>query len=194
MSGKQAKIPSQTQIKAALAYLEKTRHPERNKVMFLLSYHCGLRSCEVAGVNWYSVFDANGDIGEHLSLENRMAKMRSGRTIPLSDDLKTALRALHKANLPPSDNSPIVYSERGRGMSAASVTQFFFHLYRQLGFTGCASHSGRRYFITASSRKIGLVGGSLRDVQYMAGHSSLTTTSRYIDTDSEAAKKLVNLL
>jgi hypothetical protein len=38
-----------------------------------------------------------------------------------------------------------------------------------------------------------MVDGSLGDVQAMAGHPSLQTTSRYIETDSEAQRKLVNL-
>jgi hypothetical protein len=34
----------------------------------------------------------------------------------------------------------------------------------------------------------------LRDVQALAGHASLSTTSRYIETDSEAQAKLVNIV
>lgn len=162
--------------------------------MFLLSYHAGLRACEIAGVNWLSVFNADGEIGGHLAIENRIAKMGSGRTIPLSDDLRQALRALYTANPPSSASLPIIYSERGQAMSAASITQFFFHLYRELGFTGMSSHSGRRWFLTHGARKITTVGGSLRDIQYLAGHSSLTTTARYIETDNQAAQKMVNLL
>ena len=39
---------------------------------------------------------------------------------------------------------------------------------------------GRRTIITNAARKISTVGGSLRDVQHLAGHSSLQTTERYI--------------
>ena len=38
-----------------------------------------------------------------------------------------------------------------------------------------------------------LVGGSLRDVQVLTGHASLTTTSRYIATDIEVQQKLVKI-
>jgi integrase/recombinase XerD len=37
-------------------------------------------------------------------------------------------------------------------------------------------------------------GGSLRDVQLLAGHRSIQTTQRYIDGDSDAQRKLVSLI
>jgi integrase len=51
-----------------------------------------------------------------------------------------------------------------------------------------------RTFITAAARKCSQAGGSLRDVQQLAGHSSLATTQRYIEGDSDAKRKLVSLL
>ena len=45
-----------------------------------------------------------------------------------------------------------------------------------------------------AARKASLVGGSLRDVQALAGHASRTTTSRYIETHVEAQQKLVNIV
>ena len=66
--------------------------------------------------------------------------------------------------------------------------------YGKLGLLGCSSHSGRRTFITETSKKISLVGGSLRDIQMMVGHSSLQTTQRYIEADSDSQKKVVDLI
>jgi integrase len=59
---------------------------------------------------------------------------------------------------------------------------------------GCSSHSGRRTFITNAARKISSVGGSLRDVQALAGHSSLAVTQRYIDGSEDARAKVVELV
>jgi hypothetical protein len=41
---------------------------------------------------------------------------------------------------------------------------------------------------------ISTVGGSLRDVQMLAGHSALSTTQRYIEADAEAQKRVVELV
>jgi integrase/recombinase XerD len=63
-----------------------------------------------------------------------------------------------------------------------------------LGLTSCSSHSGRRTFITRAAKKVVEAGGSLRDVQQLAGHSSLSMTQRYIEGDSDAKRRLVNLV
>ena len=70
----------------------------------------------------------------------------------------------------------------------------FSRWYEQIGFDGCSSHSGRRTFITNAARKISLVGGSLRDVQMLAGQTSLRVTQRYIDADQDAQRKIVELI
>ena len=48
----------------------------------------------------------------------------------------------------------------------------------------------RRTFIT-NARTISTVGGSLRDVQMLAGHRVLSTTQRYIEADVEAQRRVV---
>jgi hypothetical protein len=48
--------------------------------------------------------------------------------------------------------------------------------------------------ITNAARKISTVGGSLRDIQALAGHSNLSTTQRYIESHGEAQRKIVELV
>lgn len=193
MAGKQAKVLSTAQVKAVLAHLGTTRYPARDTVMFLLSLRAGLRAKEVASVTWSMVLDTEGRVDDVLALEDRAAKKRSGRIVPLSRDLRGALVELQRQQQPAPEHH-IIFSERGRRMSASSVAQWFFTMYRRLGFDGASSHSGRRTFVTNAARKIALVGGSLRDVMELAGHRQLTTTSAYIEGDTEAKRKVVNLL
>ncbi|WP_257129604.1 tyrosine-type recombinase/integrase [Piscirickettsia salmonis] len=70
----------------------------------------------------------------------------------------------------------------------------FSRLYADLEFNGHSSHSGRRTFVTRAAKNVIRAGGSLRDVQQLVGHSSLQTTQHYIEGDSEAKKKLVELI
>jgi integrase/recombinase XerD len=87
----------------------------------------------------------------------------------------------------------IIHSERDAGMSPGAVQVWFHRLYQDLGFAGASSHSGRRTFITRTAKKIVEAGGSLRDVQELAGHTSLSTTQRYIQGDSAAKRRVVDL-
>ena len=92
------------------------------------------------------------------------------------------------------NKSFIIRTERSPFTTSQTIVNMFQKWYRKLGFLGCSSHSGRRTFITETSKKISLVGGSLRDIQMMVGHSSLQTTQRYIEGDSESQKKVIDLL
>jgi hypothetical protein len=74
MQGKQAKIVSPTQERAILGFLETTRYPSRDRVMFLLSMKAGLRAKEIASLTWAMVTDAQGQIAETIQVPNRASK------------------------------------------------------------------------------------------------------------------------
>ena len=194
--GKQAKMLTPKQETAVLTYLQTRRYPVRDRVMFLLSIKAGLRAKEIACLTWSMVTDADGHVAEMLALPNRASKGRGGgRMIPLNLTLRAALVALHQlCGAVVSPARAVVSSERGGPLTASSVTKWFFHLYRDVGMSGCSSHSGRRTFITRAARKVSEVGGSVRDVQQLAGHASLQTTQRYIEGDTDAKRKLVQLI
>lgn len=190
--GRQAKVLTKGQIEAALGYIEKTRHPVRNRVIFLLSVKAGLRAKEIAALTWPMITDADGKIGTAIHLLDAASKGRSGRIIPLNGALKLSLSLWSKALDRRSDY--VVTTERSHRTTAQAIVNLFARWYAELGFVGASSHSGRRTFITNAARKIPGVGGSIRDVQFLAGHSSLRTTQRYIEADVEAQKKVVQLL
>jgi integrase/recombinase XerD len=138
----------------------------------------------------------DGDIGHHIHLTNEASKGKSGRVIALNKDLKKQLIKVKEIEgITIADaKQAVIQTQRGQGTSAQMIVNSFSEWYRKLGFLGCSSHSGRRSFITQAARKISLVGGSLRDVQALAGHASLTTTSKYIEIDAEAQAKLVDIV
>src|SRR5215510_8602175 len=196
MQGKQAKIVSPTQERAILGYLVTTRDPSRDRVIFLLALKSGLQAKEMAALTWAMVTDAQGQVAEVIHVPNRASQGKTGgRTIPLPPDLQAALVTLQTARgaIAASDR-PILFSERGGGLSPATVRLWFHRLYTSLKMDGCSSHSGRRTFITRAARRVSQVGGSLRDVQELAGHTSLAMTQRYIEGDTEAKRKLVALI
>ncbi len=192
--GRQAKVLTPKQEAAVLRHLAGTRYPERDRVTFLLSVKAGLRAKEVACLTWLMVTDAGGKVADAIELPNAASKGRGGgRTVPLHPDLQAALVALQETRtVAPSDR--VIHSERGRGLSAAAVAVWFHRLYGGLGMAGCSSHSGRRTFITRAARNIVEAGGSLRDVQQLAGHANLGTTQAYIEGSSDAKRRVVAMI
>ena len=191
MIGKQAKTVAPATLRKMLAYCRTTRQPGRDKVIVLLSVKAGLRACEIAGLQWAMVTDEKGGIGDLINIQNSIAKKGHGRCIPMHGDLREALTALWKVR---RSDEHIIASNRGGSLRANSVVNFFVAMCDELGIDGCSSHSGRRTFITTAARNVHRAGGSLRDVQMLAGHASIETTQRYIDGDTVSQRRLVGML
>ena len=191
--GRQAKTLSKAQIEALMGYLNSTRYPLRNQVIFYLSVKAGLRAKEIANLTWPMVTDSSGFVGDVIGLENRASKGKSGRVVPMNAALKKDLEELHRQKWL-SYKGYVIRIERGDRTSPQAIVNLFSKWYAAVGLQGCSSHSGRRTFITNAARRISTVGGSLRDVQLLAGHTNLRTTQGYIEVNGEAQQKIVQLL
>ena len=189
MAGKQAKILSLGDVNDLLVFASCTRHHLRNRGIVLLAAKVGLRAGEIANLTWDMVFDPTGGISSVIELRDIAAKNGSGRLIPVHPDLRHALTAYRGLS---TGRGPVIRSERGGPMTPLSIVVWFNR--RNIGLHGCSSHSGRRTFITRAARLVHRVGGSLRDVQLLAGHRSIQTTQRYIDGDTDAQRKLVAMI
>ena len=196
--GKQAKILTNKQIEAVYQYLGTTRNGLRNQVIFLLSVKAGLRAKEIAELKWMMVTDSDGNIGSEIHLTDAASKGRGGRVIPMNRHLREKMAELFKHECRHHDfdltSSHVIRTERAPKTTPQAIVNMFAQWYADIGFIGCSSHSGRRTFITNAAKKISSVGGSVRDVQILAGHSSLVVTQRYIDDDVYARRKIVDLL
>lgn len=194
--------------------VEHVRRPLVEKVVFLLSYKAGLRSQEIAGLEWdRHILDSDGKIRHEefivagskgrmkrdslpvIWVSSDIGKYGSKRTLRMHPVLYTAMLALREADYAgkyviPSGNKRASQDLRSR---AHALTMRINRYYAELDRVGCSSHSGRRTFITNTARMANYANCSLRDVQQMAGHRQLTTTQAYIDVTSQQAD-LIGLL
>jgi integrase len=209
MTGRQAELLNDTQVKACLRWCdERRRYPHRDRVVVLLSVRAGLRAVEIARLRRAHVMDEGGRIADVINLQGklRIAKKGPGRVIPMHADLREHVIKLFGI-VPGGPDDPLILSERAMRpnpddpedrrlvcMAPNSIVLMFGQMYGELGLAGFSSHSGRRTFITKVAGKIGQAGGSLRDVQQLAGHTSLNTTQRYVDGSDEAKRRVMKLL
>ncbi len=188
-----ARVLEQADVRHLLDAVTLHRHSLRDRVLVLLSYKAGLRACEMSGLDWTMVLTPKRGIAGQLYIAASIAKNAAARHVPVHPDLANALLTLHRSHDRPK-SGPVIRSERGDHMTPRSIVNWFARLYDRLGLDGCSSHSGRRTFITRSARLLARTGGSLRDVQELAGHRRLTTTERYIEGNRAAQHRLIRLV
>ena len=196
--GKQSKILTDKQVKIMLFHLSATRMSLRNQLIFLLSAKAGLRAKEISQLTWKMAVDSEGVVSNAIHLTDIASKGKSGRVIPLNKNVKDLLVELfnNESNRVGFDInlSFVIRTERSESTSAQSIVNMFANWYKDLGFVGCSSHSGRRTFITNLAKKLSLVGGTMRDIQSLVGHNNLQTTQRYIEINTDCQRKLVDLV
>lgn len=183
------------QVNQGLLHIEMNSHAPRSDCMkFKLSHFAGLRVAEIAGMMVADMLEPNGLISGFIRVRGAHAKGNKARMIPMHPTIREELERFIKAH----PHVPYVcYTKRWytiRRQTRSGLAAWFSRLYATLGFEGCSSHSGRRGFITRLARMAGQGGTSLADVQRLAGHADLKTTSDYIDENPAAARKLVEKL
>lgn len=161
---------------------------ETERAMLLLSIKAGLRAAEIADLTWDRIdFEGN----TLLLTETKGGKPRS---LPMNGQLRDTLLGL-RPMYPKSATGRVIIGPFSRPLTANSVAQWFRKFYVvRMGWEGFSSHSGRRTFVTKAARAIIEAGGTLKDVQAMVGHADMKTTSRYIDTNEDAQKRVVDMI
>lgn len=183
MAIKRAKVLSDKQFSEVMGALSKGLHPERDQTMFALSYKCGLRAKEIAGLNWFDVTNSKGKIlkvGSMIHLPENITKGRKSNTkIVMHKLVRSCLKELRKSR----KGKPIMYASRNPSdrMTTNSLTVYMHNTYSKLGFEGASSHSGRRTYGTKLARSCNKHGGSIVDVQRLMRHKDIRTTEIYID-------------
>ncbi len=186
----QAATLTDAELKRALRYCHSRRHSTRDATILLVSVHTGLRAKEIAALRVGDVYDEAGTARTQFTLAKSQTKGARTRTVFVNKHLRQQF-AQYRACLPLADAAePLFRSQQGRAFSANTMCQLFLNIYRACGLSNASSHSGRRTFIT----RLANAGVGVRVLAALAGHSSITTTQRYIDVNDTQLANAVELL
>lgn len=191
--GRQANTLGPKQVEFLIDYVTRTSAaPVADLTKVLLSFHAGLRACEISGLTIYDVTDAQGNIKDTITLRSGITKRGKRRVIPMSDELREVI-ALFRETYPDRERFAISKMRSLiREQSPNALAVYLRRLYIKAGFEGCSSHSGRRTLATNLARRHHEVGMSLRDVQLVLGHARLDTTEAYLEP-AEDQKPLIDI-
>lgn len=177
----QAKVLDDKELKQVMNVTATAIHGARNVAIVVLSNYLGLRAKELAALKIGDVY-ADGEIRKVLRLV--AAYTKGGKHRDLSLENKTVIKALHHyiAERKKQDgavfnvSAPLFRSQKGSAFSPNAMTRLLCNIYSNAGFDDASSHSGRRSLIT----KLAYAGIDLNSIRQVAGHSSISTTQRYI--------------
>ena len=188
---KQARVPSDSEMKRLWGAVALTKLAGRNRVAFALSYYGGMRVGEIAALTWSDVVDREGQLREVIQLRAETTKTDESRAVFVNDKLKKELvQYVRSFSSRPAHDQPFLLTHKRTAFSANTLCQLFGQLYQSAGIDGASSHSGRRWFIT----KLAHSGISPKVIMTLAGHKNLTTTQRYIEVNDELMRRAVEFL
>jgi integrase/recombinase XerD len=137
---KQAKILTEDQLQTALGHAN-----AMEAAMILLTFRCGMRSCELSGLDWSMIVDASGAIGQRVDIPRSITKSHLGAgQQPLTADAKRAL-LLYSAQRRHPRRGLVFTSLGDKPMTPDAICARIKRVYQRAGLDG-SSHSGRRSF------------------------------------------------
>ncbi len=181
----QAATLTDTKLNQLMKLISIGNHGKRNQTIMALSHYLALRAKELASLRISDVMDTKGSIRDVLRLKANYTKGNKHRNLPLSHPkLRKYLQEWISYRKETdgtlfNSTSHLFRSQKGSEFNANTMTRMINNLYRDNGFEGCTSHTGRRSAITKLVNK----GISINKVKVIAGHSNVQTTMRYVDTD-----------
>lgn len=187
---KQAKTLNERELQRLLDFVTKTKNQKRNRAILLLTHLAGMRIGEVAATRVCDVLASDGTVRKEVQLSAAQTKGDKSRTVLLNERMQAELGAYLLTVRVRDPKQPLFPSQRSAGFSANSLTQVINGIYKNAGFDGCSSHSGRRGFLTNLAEK----GVSVRVMMALAGHQNMSTTQRYIDLRPGVLRNAVELV
>jgi len=167
--------PSSTQVTALMLDAQK-RSPELYAVLLTLA-RTGLRVSEVCHLNIEDY--ASEEKPPYITV--RQGKGNKDRSVPLADAVVTAIeeQAFDSNNL--TGKEPLLHNVNLNRWNPRAIQSALDRLCQGTNTPHLSPHDLRRYFATVLDR----AGTRLSVVQALLGHSSVTTTMKYVRTNQE---------
>lgn len=180
-SGQTGRAPVLTprEFETLIKYMSGRRFCARDQAIVTVSFYLGLRAKEIAALCVGDIYDSRGIVRDTLHLKRSYTKMNKTRDLYLSSQILRKRLAEYRLHVRGSDCAPLFVTRSGRRFSANGMAHLFKDMFAWAGFDRGSSHSGRRTMITRLSER----GVDLKSIAMLAGHSSISTTSIYIESN-----------
>ena len=185
-----APVLSPEQFKRTIKYQKSTKYGLRNRVLLMISFYLGLRAKEMCSLIVGDLVDRNGDLKEECSLKKHQTKRSKQRRFYLTNEkLKKCLIEYLETKKDRDGNldldQPLIRSQKGGFFNPNTLQQLFHQMYKCVGIEA-SSHSGRRTMATRQADR----GVSIRNLQVILGHSSISSTALYISENPKILGKI----
>jgi integrase/recombinase XerD len=187
---KQAKTLNERELQRLLDFVKTTKCAARNRTILLLTHLAGMRIGEVAAVRVCDVLATDGTVRDEINLSAAQTKGNRSRSVLLNERMQVEIAAYVRLLRLRDTKQALFATQRSAAFTANSLTQVINGIYRNAGFDGASSHSGRRGFLTNLAEK----GVSVRVMMALAGHANMATTQRYIDLRPGVLRNAVELV
>ena len=187
---KQAQTLNERELQRLLDFVKTTKSAARNRAIILLTHLAGMRIGEVAAVRICDVVASDGTVRDEINLSAAQTKGNRSRSVLLNERVQSELAAYIRTVRMRDSKQALFNTQRSAAFTANSLTQVVNGIYRNAGFDGASSHSGRRGFLTNLAEK----GVSVRVMMALAGHANMATTQRYIDLRPGVLRNAVELV
>jgi len=178
----------QAQHSSMLQFLSNSRHSERNKAIYLLTYRAGLRIGSVAGLRLNDVIDSSGKLKEVVNLHSSIVKGGKNYAAYINHpELRSALVDFLRIRRDRKGVDALFMSQKGTAFTPNSLSHLMLKLYGSAGFEQASSHSGRRSFATNILRS----GVDIVALKTLMNHSNIATTAEYVSHNEEYLKQAI---
>ena len=188
MSGKSTKLtPEQFD---ALSSAFKGPQAERNILMCAIGYYSGHRIAEICALTIGDVTDGEGRVnGRIIAKRKTMKGSRRGRSTPIHPTLHKLLTAYIESRGDVAPDAPLLPSATGGHLRPECASRIFKNAARRAGLGNSVStHSLRKSFAANVLRG---AGNNVMIVKEALGHSSITTTMRYLSCDQDEVDRAI---